>query len=79
METKLSLMDILLANGYQSVYAFAKAMKEDPCNMNKLFNGTNKYNLNIKKALKYGKALNLTLEETMWIFYPDYMRDFTGK
>ncbi len=75
----MNLADIIITSGYKSVYAFAKEMGEDPCNMSKLANGTNKFNLNIKKALKYGKALNLSLEETMWLFYPDYMYEFSRK
>lgn len=75
----MNLDDIIIASGYKSVYAFAKEIGEDPCNINKLVNGTNKFNLNIKKALKYGKALNLSLEETMWLFYPDYMYEFSRR
>lgn len=73
----LNLSDLILTSGYKSIYAFAKEMGEDPNNMNKIVNGAYKYTLNIKKALKFGKALNLSLEEIMWVFYPEYMSEFT--
>lgn len=66
--------EIMLLSGYSSVYSFAKAIGEDPNNVNKNLKGIKK--LTVPKLLKYAKALKLTAEQALWLFYPEEMKTF---
>ena len=70
----LNGVDIIYAKGYKSAYAFAKEIGEDPNNTNKILKGIVKPN--VKRMLKYAKAMGLSAEEALWLFYPEEMEQF---
>lgn len=69
-----TLSELMAINGYPSNYAFAKALGEDVNNVRKIIVGEKKPS--IPKMLRYAKALKITPEEALWIFYPEEMQEF---
>lgn len=71
------IMNVLTRNGYFSVSEFARAMGEDRNNVNKNLKGIKK--LTVPKLLKFAKYLNISIEDAMWLFYPNEMKEFVAQ
>lgn len=82
MKSKLSddipneIRSQLIISGYHSVWSFAKAVNEDPNNTAKNLKLQKK--LSMPKAIKYAKALRISIEDTLRLFYPKEMAEYDG-
>ena len=64
----------LKAYGFKNVSEFARAVGEDPCNTHKLMCGKQKPD--VVKLLKYASILDCSIDQIMYLFYPDEMSDY---
>lgn len=66
----------LVLSGYYSVWSFAEAINEDVNNTAKNLKLQKK--LSIPKIIKYAKALDISIEDTLRLFYPEEMAEYDG-